>query len=82
MFKIMMTTLDSGEEAFCVQEDFESEGEAWAGWNEMSDEWPEMTGMWVEKQSIVDEFGAEAAANVMGINDELGDYLLDDDTHL
>ena len=70
MYKVMITTLDSGDEGFCIDEDFPKEHDAWSWWNDMCNEYPEITGVWVEQQSIVDEFGAEAAANVMGCGDD------------
>ena len=83
MYKLMITTLDSGDEGFCIEDDFATEGGAWWMWERICDEYPEQTGVWVELQSIADEFGDEAAANVMGVADEdLNDYFLDNGTHL
>ena len=83
MYKLMIETLDSGNEGFAIAEDFDTEQEAWDFWNDESNEWPEMVGVWVELQSITDEFGTEASANVMGIGeDNYNDYSLDNGTHL
>lgn len=56
MFRLMITTHDSNNEGFCIAEDFESETAAWDFWNEESNEWPEMDGVWVEAVSGRDEF--------------------------
>ena len=83
MYKLMITTLDSNNEGFEIASDFETMEMAfdWMDWNQ--DEYLEMVTFWIEPQTIVDEFGAEAAANVMGVGDEFDDdYLLDNGTHL
>ena len=83
MYKMMITTHDSGEEAFCIEDNFDTEGDALIWWYGNADQYPEMTDVWAEIETIVDEFGAEAAANVMGVGDEFDDdYLLDNGTHL
>ena len=84
MYKLMITTLDSGDEGFSIEENFVTESGAWWMWDRISDEYPEMTGVWVELQTIVDEFGAEAAANINSSDGEeqWNDYFLDNGTHL
>lgn len=70
MYKLMIETLDSGNEGFEIAGDFQEEYDAWLAWNDEADEWPEMVGVWVEKQSIIDEFGIEAAENTMNTADD------------
>lgn len=56
MYKVMITTLDSGEEGFCVKDDFWSEQEAQGWWDKNSAQYPEMTGMWIELMAGSEEF--------------------------
>ena len=70
MYDLYIQTLDSDGEGFMIQDNFCEEYDAWLWWNDNSDHYPEMTGVWVEQQNIVTQFGEEAAANVMGTFDD------------
>lgn len=79
MYKVMITTHDSNDEGFCIADDFETEEQAWNAVNAEDGNYPEAKDIWVEHQSIIDEFGIESAENIMNTAD---DYLLDNGTHL
>ena len=84
MYKLMITTLDSPEEGFEIEKDFANEGAAWWMWDRIADEYPEMTGVWVELQTIVDEFGVEGASNISNSAGEAEweEYFLDNGVDL
>jgi hypothetical protein len=70
MYKVMLETHDSGGEGFCIAQDFDTNQLAWNWWYGESEQYPERKRAWVENQTIVDEFGAEAVANIMGCGDD------------
>ena len=84
MYKLMITTLDSPEEGFEIACDFDSGDLAWNWWYGIYDEYPEMTGVWVELQTIADELGIEATANIISSagEDQWNGYFLDNGVDL
>lgn len=56
MFKVMISTQDSNDAGSCIKDEFHTEANAWAWWDIVSDDYPEMVGVWVETVTANDEF--------------------------